>query len=34
MDYLAQGCLIGRFQAQGLVSTKDERRPTGICKIF
>ena len=29
MDHLAQGCLIGRFQAQELVSTKDERRP--IC---
>ena len=29
MDYLAQGGIIGRFQAQEFVSTKDERRP--IC---
>ena len=27
MTYLAQGCKIGRFQAQELVSTQDERRP-------
>ena len=29
MNYLAQGCIIGRFQAKELVSTQDERRP--IC---
>ena len=29
MNYLAQGCIIGRFQGQELVSTQDERRP--IC---
>ena len=29
MDYLAQACIFGRFQAQELVSTQDERRP--IC---
>ena len=29
MDYLARGGIIGRFQAQEFISTKDERRP--IC---
>ena len=29
MNYLAQGCIIGRFQAQEWVSTQDECRP--IC---
>ena len=29
MDYLARGGIIGRFQAQEFVSTKDELRP--IC---
>ena len=27
MNYLAQACIIGRFQAQEWVSTQDERRP-------
>ena len=31
MDYLARGGRIGRFQAQEVVSTKDERRP--ICLL-
>ena len=30
MNYLAQGCIIGRFQGQELVSTKDERRPISL----
>ena len=29
MNYLAQACIFGRFQAQELVSTHDERR--SIC---
>ena len=29
MDDIAQGCIIGRFQAQEGVSKRDERRP--IC---
>ena len=30
MNYLAQGCIIGRFQGQELVSTQDERRPISL----
>ena len=29
MNFLAQACITGRFQAQEWVSTQDERRP--IC---
>ena len=30
MDYHARGGIIGRFQAQEFVSTKDERRPFAL----
>ena len=33
MDYLARGGIIGRFQAQEFISTKDERRPIFPCLL-